>query len=406
MENSLDRFGVRQRLLEGNKSLMDLMIIALCYEKEVNWYIFEGEHRFLGIVNREILLRRNLSNEDCCNIKIRDICSNDEPGIIYWEEDELLINKVNNSFMDHFIEEVAVVDKNTLRLMNIISRREFFNDAITFSAENDEETILYRDLAHYYKPYTKNLNKYVHNVNSQHGEDGILKRLFELVGTTSKYAVEFGGWDGIYLSNIRNLITEAGFRGLFIEGDKEKAAELVNNYRDYPGVSCVEAYVGFKENKKLDDILRENSAPESIDLISIDIDGYDYHVWDSLQNYRSRIIVIEYNPTISNDIIFIPPRSEKVFKGASAAALVELGRKKGYSLAAVTQTNLIFIVEEEFDKLEIYENDLSVLRPVDRLGDGQFFQTYDKEIVLTGVNSYIWAKEMFDTKNPIKFSNI
>lgn len=29
MENSLDRFGVRQRLLEGNKSLMDLMIIAL-----------------------------------------------------------------------------------------------------------------------------------------------------------------------------------------------------------------------------------------------------------------------------------------------------------------------------------------------------------------------------------------
>lgn len=351
------------------------------------------------------MLRRNLSNEDCCNIKLRNICSKDEPGIIYWEEDELLINKANNSFMDHFIEEVAVVDKNTLKLMNIISRREFFNDAITFSAENDEETVLYRDLAHFYKPYTKNLNKYTHNVNSQHGEDGILKRLFELIGTTSKYAVEFGGW-GIYLSNIRNLITEAGFRGLFIEGDKEKAAELVNNYRDYPDVSCVEAYVGFKENKKLDDILRENSAPESIDLISIDIDGYDYHVWDSLQNYRSRVVVIEYNPTISNDIIFIPPCSEKVFKGASAAALVELGRKKGYSLAAVTQTNLIFVVEEEFDKLEIYENDLSVLRPVDRLGNGQFFQTYDKEIVLTGVNSYIWVKEMFDTKNPIKFSNI
>ena len=94
-----------------------------------------------------------------------------------------------------------------------------------------------------------------------------------------------------------------------------------------------------------------------IDVLSIDIDGYDYHVWDAVQDYRPRIVIIEYNPSIPNDIIAINPHREDIFTGSSAAALVELGRKKGYSLIAVTQTNLLFVVNEEYDKLEIWDNE-------------------------------------------------
>ena len=219
-------------------------------------------------------------------------------------------------------------------------------------------------------------------------------------------SVEFGGWDGIYLSNIRELIVRRGFAGLFIEGDRERAEKLRSNYADYPRVACVEAFVGFRTNT-LDSILRDNHAPEQIDVLSIDIDGYDYHVWDALQDYRPRIVIIEYNPSIPNDIVVINPHKEDIFTGSSAAALVELGRRKGYSLIAVTQTNLLFIVNEEYDKLEIWDNELSELRSVDRLSDGRYFQTYDKKIVLTGHNAYIWSGEAFEGgENKYYFSNI
>lgn len=153
--------------------------------------------------------------------------------------------------------------------------------------------------------------------------------------------------------------------------------------------------------------MRDNHAPEQIDVLSIDIDGYDYHVWDALQDYRPRIVIIEYNPSIPNDIVVINPHKEDIFTGSSAAALVELGRRKGYSLIAVTQTNLLFIVNEEYDKLEIWDNELSELRSVDRLSDGRYFQTYDKKIVLTGHNAYIWSGEAFEGgENKYYFSNI
>lgn len=60
------------------------------------------------------------------------------------------------------------------------------------------------------------LNKYGYSVNSQSGEDGILDYIFKVIGFKSHYAVEFGAWDGIHLSNIRNLIVNYAFRTLFI----------------------------------------------------------------------------------------------------------------------------------------------------------------------------------------------
>lgn len=275
----------------------------------------------------------------------------------------------------------------------MFTRRDVFHQLYTISAENETEMVCYRELSHCYKPKGNYYNRCAGNVNSQHGEDGILKALFDRIGTTSKFAVEFGGWDGIYLSNIRYLITDRGFSGLFIEGEEERAKNLLENYREYPNVQCMTAYVGFRGEYTLDNILKEKNVPDQIDLISIDIDGYDYHVWDSLREYRPRVILIEYNPSIPNDMVVINPRNESMFCGSSAAALVELGRQKGYLPAAVTETNLIFVVEEEYDKLQIWDNSLETLRAKSHLNDGQFFQTYDKRVLLTGFTSYIWSGE-------------
>jgi len=57
------------------------------------------------------------------------------------------------------------------------------------------------------------LNKYEYQVYSQNGEDGIIQEIFEKIGTTNKFFVEFGvesslecnslfllsqGWTGVY----------------------------------------------------------------------------------------------------------------------------------------------------------------------------------------------------------------
>lgn len=369
MINNIQKFGVRQRCMEGDQSLWDLMVTALHYKRDMNFYIYENDWHFLGTINRQVLLKHNIDNEDR-NLRLRDICVQDWEGIVRWTEDKQLVKLLNDAFMDHPIEEAVIVDEKTGRMTGIINRREFFNEVLLPTAENDEEMICYREFSHYYDTCRRGLDRYAYNVNSQHGEDGILKAIFDKIGTTSEYAVEFGGWDGIYLSNIRELIVRRGFAGLFIEGDRERAEKLRSNYADYPRVACVEA-------------------------------------WDALQDYRPRIVIIEYNPSIPNDIVVINPHKEDIFTGSSAAALVELGRRKGYSLIAVTQTNLLFIVNEEYDKLEIWDNELSELRSVDRLSDGRYFQTYDKKIVLTGHNAYIWSGEAFEGgENKYYFSNI
>lgn len=407
MVNRMEKFGVRQRCMEGEKQLIDLFLVSLHYEREVNFYIYEDDFKFLGVIDRKILLSKKTELSTDKEVRLKDICKRDMPSVILWSEGEDLVKELYDTFMGFQMEEAVVVDRENGVMVGIIDRREFLNEVMSVTPENDGEMLCYREFSHFYKLCRDNLNRYARNVNSQHGEDGILKAVFDRIGTTSKYAVEFGGWDGIYLSNIRELIVNGGFGGLFIEGDEERAEQLKNNYKDYPGVSCIEAYVGFRENT-LDSILHANHAPEQIDLLSIDIDGYDYHVWDAVKDYRPRVVIIEYNPSVPNDIVMINPHVENIFTGSSAAALVELGRKKGYSLIAVTQTNLLFVVDEEYDKLEIWDNDLSILRPANRLSDGRYFQTYNKKIVFTGYNSYIWGKgEPFDKEGiELLFSNV
>lgn len=104
-------------------------------------------------------------------------------------------------------------------------------------------------------------------------------------------------------------------------------------------------------------------------------------------------------------MVVVNPRSESALCGSSAAAIVELGRKKGYLLVAATMTNLIFAIEEEYDKLEIWDNSLEVLRGKNLLSDGRFFQTYQKQVIVAGYTNYIWeGGEGIDKENIIFFT--
>ena len=57
---------------------------------------------------------------------------------------------------------------------------------------------------------------------SQCGEDLILADFFDKTKLNKGFFFEFGAWDGIYLSNVYNLVQNKGYKALYIEPDKKK----------------------------------------------------------------------------------------------------------------------------------------------------------------------------------------
>lgn len=149
------------------------------------------------------------------------------------------------------------------------------------------------------------LLKFSKNVASQCGEDGIIEKIFEIISPANNYCVEFGAWDGKILSNCWNLVANKGWSGLFIEGNEIKFKDLLETYGENKKVSCVNKFVSFEGENRLDNILSSVNAPEDIDILSIDVDGIDYFIWESLNEFKPRVIVIEFNPTIPNDVVFV-----------------------------------------------------------------------------------------------------
>src|SRR3990167_5795057 len=65
-----------------------------------------------------------------------------------------------------------------------------------------------------------NLNSFEKRVYSQNGEDGILEVVFDKIGTTNKYFVEFGVKDA-QQCNTRFFKEFKGWQGLWMDGDKQ-----------------------------------------------------------------------------------------------------------------------------------------------------------------------------------------
>jgi len=200
------------------------------------------------------------------------------------------------------------------------------------------------------------------NVHSQNGEDGVIATILDALPETDRWCVEFGAWDGIHLSNTRHLIESREYGAVLIEADPARCEELRRNCAPFPRVQAVEALVGFTEADGLDAILQATGIPSDFDLLSIDIDGNDYHVWAAVTSYRPKVVCIEFNPTIPTELDFVQDRDPAARVGASLAALVRLGREKGYELAAVTLVNAVLVRADLYPHLGITDNAPHVLR--------------------------------------------
>lgn len=195
----------------------------------------------------------------------------------------------------------------------------------------------------------KCLEKYGFKVYSQNDEDGIIEEIFNRIQTTNKKFIEFGVQDGIE-SNGHYLLLK-GWTGFWIECDgnavreiNKKFANVIKNKK----LSVAKEYIT-KDN--INTIFEKYGMTGEIDLLSIDIDGNDYYVWENITVVNPRVVVIEYNAKIPPSCEWVMPYCEEHMwdggdkHGASLAALEKLAYQKGYVLVGtnISGVNAFFV---------------------------------------------------------------
>lgn len=229
------------------------------------------------------------------------------------------------------------------------------------------------------------------SITSQLGEDGILEKIFQIlpITTTDRWCVEFGAGDGATLSNTYHLINHQSWSSVQIEANPRSYDLLASRYADKAKVVCSNRVISFEGENTLDKVLQTTPIPLDFDFLSVDIDGNDYHIWESLEVYRPKVVVIEFNPSIPHYVSHIQPKDPEVYQGSSLLALQQLGIQKNYELVASTEWNGFFVDLQYFSLFEIQDNSIWQMNQ-----NYQFwtyvFQLYDGTVVVGGNNRLLW----------------
>jgi hypothetical protein len=164
------------------------------------------------------------------------------------------------------------------------------------------------------------------------------------------------------------LAINYGFSGLYIDGDINninQTRDIITNakkYNDSP-IHYLSSWVT-KEN--IDEIIKSSNLGQNIDILSIDIDGNDYWIWDAIKEVRPRLVVIEYNASFGCDLSMTVEYKEdfnaldyhdrKWYHGASLRALKKLGQQKGYKLVGCESNGVnSFFIREDILPNQIFE---------------------------------------------------
>jgi hypothetical protein len=198
---------------------------------------------------------------------------------------------------------------------------------------------------------------------SQTGEDGILLYIFSLIGMGARRAVEICAGDGTEC-NSANLIIHHGWTALLVDGDADNVKRGKAFYASIPvtrirGPRFINAWL---EPSTINNLLRDHGISGEVDLLTVDIDGMDYWLWEAISEISPRVVVVEINVAMRDSAVTVPyspgflpswvplapiaePSSDEpwdhhhdffssmtVYAGASLPAFVKLARRKGYRL--------------------------------------------------------------------------
>jgi len=190
------------------------------------------------------------------------------------------------------------------------------------------------------KPTIQNLSEVEFQVFSQWGDDGILQYLISKLDIPQKTFIEFGV-ENYTESNTRFLLINNNWCGLVMDGSKTNMDYVKNDLISWAHEIYAEAVFITKDNinDQISAFLKKGFSRE-LGLLSIDIDGNDYWIWDAIDTVDPIIVVAEYNSLFGFDKPYTTPYQEDFYRlqkgniilnyGASLLSLCDLAEVKGY----------------------------------------------------------------------------
>jgi hypothetical protein len=199
-------------------------------------------------------------------------------------------------------------------------------------------------------------------VFSQFGDDGIIQYLIHRLAPLPDSFVEFGV-ENYRESNTRFLLMNDNWRGLVLDGN-QRGIDRVQQDEIY-WRHTLTARCAWITRDNINDLLRAAGFSGQIGLLSIDIDGNDYWVWEKIDAVDPVVTIVEYNSIFGPDLAVTIPYQPKFarhrahysgqFWGASLQALTALAKRKGYSLVGCNSAgnNAYFVRDDKIDNLPV-----------------------------------------------------
>ena len=173
---------------------------------------------------------------------------------------------------------------------------------------------------------------------SQWGEDGIIDWLVSKLPKIPKTFVEFGV-ENYQEANTRLLIQLQNWRGLIIDGSEKNIRDIKRQ-----NISWRHELLSLNEfitRDNINQLITDAGLIGEIGLLSIDVDGNDYWVWQAITSVHPAIVVCEYNAVLGDlhpitvpycdDFHRTKAHHSNLYFGASLPALIHLSREKGYT---------------------------------------------------------------------------
>jgi hypothetical protein len=203
------------------------------------------------------------------------------------------------------------------------------------------------------------LNEVEFKVYSQFEEDGIIQYLLQLLDIQEKSFIEIGV-ENYQEANTRFLLENNNWSGLIIDCNSNWIEQIKESqlYWQY-NLNALSAFVNRENSNKL---ISDVGYSGEIGLLSIDVDGIDYWIWQSLEVIDPQIVVIEYNSVFGDKrTITVPYKKDfnrttahysNLYFGASLPALNSLAKTKGYIFIGCNSAgNNAFFVHKKYSKL-------------------------------------------------------